>query len=342
MTEQPKTPLLGMTKEQLTAAAVGLGLPKFKSGQIAKWIYEKRVDDISLMTDLSKTERQRLAEHYTVGREAPIETRTSADGTVKCLFRGAPGRDVEAVYIPDRERATVCVSCQAGCRMGCAFCATGRGGWQGNLTAAQILNQILSIPGSENLTNIVFMGMGEPADNIEPVLQAIEVLTAKWGLAWSPKRITVSTVGANIPNLVRLLDETKVHIAVSLHNPFAEKRARIMPAERITPIEKVLDVLRNYDFSHQRRLSVEYVMWRGENDDVRHAARLASLLKGLDCRVNLIRYHALPDDAQQPATTADMESFRDFLNTRGITATIRASRGEDIEAACGQLSGSKS
>lgn len=342
MTQQTKTPLLGMTRDQLTTVAQQLGLPKFKSGQIAKWIYEKRVDDISMMTDLSKSERQLLAENYTVGREAPIEIRTSTDGTVKCLFRGAPGRDVEAVYIPDKDRATVCVSCQAGCRMGCAFCATGRGGWQGNLSVAQILNQVLSIPGSEHLTNIVFMGMGEPADNIEPVLQAIEVLTAKWGLAWSPKRITVSTVGANIPNLVRLLDQTKVHIAVSLHNPFPEKRARIMPAERITPIEQVLNVLRNYDFSRQRRLSIEYVMWHGENDDVRHANRLASLLKGLDCRVNLIRYHALPGDERQPSTITDMEGFRDFLNSRGITATIRASRGEDIEAACGQLSGSKS
>lgn len=342
MTNQPKTPLLGMTRQQLSEVALQLGFPKFKGGQIAKWLYEKRVDDINQMTDLSKVERARLAEEFTVGREEPIEVHKSTDGTVKCLFKGVKGRDVEAVYIPDKDRATVCVSCQAGCRMGCVFCATGRGGWQGNLTATQIINQVLSIPGSENLTNIVFMGMGEPADNIEPVLQTIEVLTAKWGLAWSPKRITVSTVGANIPNLVRLLDETKVHIAVSLHNPFAEKRARIMPAERITPIEKVLDVLRGYDFSHQRRLSVEYVMWHNDNDDLRHAARLASMLAGLDCRVNLIRYHALPSDEQQPPTTEDMERFRDFLNSRGITATIRASRGEDIEAACGQLSGSKS
>ena len=330
-----------MTLEQLVAVVKALGMPRFKASQIAKWLYDKRVTVIESMTDLSRAERQRLAEVYCVGRETPIEEHTSVDGTVKCLFRGAPGRDIEAVYIPDGERATVCVSCQAGCRMGCAFCATGRGGWQGNLSAAQILNQVLSIPGAGNLTNIVFMGMGEPADNIDPVLQAIEVLTAKWGMAWSPKRITVSTVGANLPNLVRLLDETKVHLALSLHNPFAGKRALIMPAERITPVAKVLDLFRHYDFSRQRRLSVEYVMWRGENDDVRHATRLAALLRGLDCRVNLIRYHALPGDSLQPPATSQMEAFRDFLNSRGITATIRTSRGEDIAAACGQLSGSK-
>lgn len=330
-----------MTRDELTKVVKSLGMPGFKANQIAKWLYDKRTEDISQMTDLSLSERQRLGEQYTVGREAPLTTQTSADGTVKCLFRGVAGRDVEAVYIPDKDRATLCVSCQAGCRMGCAFCATGRGGFQGNLSAAQIINQVLSIPGSQNLTNIVFMGMGEPADNIGPVLQAIDVLTAKWGLAWSPRRITVSTVGANLPNLVRLLDETKVHIALSLHNPFAEKRAMIMPAQRITPLDKVLELLRGYDFSHQRRLSMEYVMWRGENDDMRHAARLATILQGLDCRVNLIRYHALPGDDRQPATLADMEAFRDFLNSRGITATIRASRGEDIAAACGQLSGAK-
>ena len=332
------TPLLGMTLEQLRAVAAEVGLKPFAAKQMARWLYVARVTDIDSMTDLLLAARARMREHYIIGRRGPkVETR-SADGTAKYLFDGVGGRDIEAVYIPDRDRATLCVSSQAGCRMGCTFCMTGRQGFHGNLTAADIINQVLSVPDSGSLTNIVFMGMGEPLDNLGELLRAIEVLTAPWGLAWSPKRITVSSIG-KLKELRTLLDVTRVHIAISLHSPFAAERRGLMPVEGAYPAADIIALLRDYDFSHQRRLSFEYTMWRGVNDDLRHADALARLLRGLDCRINLIRFHVIPDSDLRPATTATMEAFRDRLNELGFIATIRASRGEDIMAACGMLAG---
>ncbi|MCM1021808.1 MAG: 23S rRNA (adenine(2503)-C(2))-methyltransferase RlmN [Muribaculum sp.] len=335
-----RTPLIGMTLEQLQQVAAQCAMPRFAAKQMCRWLYEKRVTEIEQMTDLSKQARQRLAESYTIGLEKPLAQATSADGTIKFLFRGCGGRSVETVYIPDNDRATLCVSSQAGCRMGCTFCMTGRQGYHGNLSAHQIINQVLAIPQSRSLTNIVFMGMGEPLDNLDEVLQAIQVLTAPWGLAWSPKRITVSSIG-KMPQLQTLLEATKAHVAISLHNPVAAQRAELMPSEKAFPIKQVLELLRNYDFSHQRRLSFEYIMWRGINDSPRYAQSLARLLNGLDCRVNLIRYHSSGVSDNEPACSdpATMESFRDRLNQLGITATIRTSRGEDIQAACGMLAG---
>lgn len=338
-TQPRRTRLIGLTLPGLRDLVASLGMPAFSAGQIARWLYQKRATSIDMMTDLSVKNRQKLAEVAEVGLRAPVAEARSADGTVKYLFSGVGGRDVEAVYIPDGDRATLCVSSQAGCRMGCRFCMTGQGGFQGNLTVADIMNQILAIPESEKLTNIVFMGMGEPLDNLDAVMGAIEILTAKWGFAWSPKRITVSTVGANPGALEHLLELTRVHLALSLHNPFTAARAAIMPAERANPATAVLDLLRRHDWSGQRRLSVEYIMWRGVNDDLRHAEAVARLLRGLDARVNLIRFHRIPGFEGAPSSKAVMEAFRDHLNDRGITATIRASRGEDISAACGMLAG---
>ncbi len=333
-----RRPLLGMTLEGLREVCARVGAKPFAAKQIARWLYVARVTDIEAMTDLSKPVRARMAELYTVGRETPIGEARSTDGTVKYLFRGTAGRDVEAVYIPDRERATLCVSSQAGCRMGCKFCMTGRQGYHGNLTVAEIINQVVSIDDSESLTNLVFMGMGEPSDNIDAVLQAIEILTAPWGMAWSPKRITVSTIG-RLPEIERFLNETKVHIAISVHSPFADSRARLMPSERAWHLHDIFRVLARYDWRKQRRLSVEYIMWRGLNDDLRHADALARLVKPVDARVNLIRFHDIGDTALQPCNRETMERFRDRLNALGVTATIRASRGEDIMAACGMLAG---
>lgn len=336
--EIQKTPLLGMTLEELQGVAADCGLPRFAGKQMADWLYNKRVDSVDAMTNISLRGRERLNERYTVGRRGPKERAVSADGTVKYLFDGRGGRDIEAVYIPDRERATLCVSSQAGCRMGCTFCMTGRQGFHGNLGAADIINQVLSVDGSEGLTNIVFMGMGEPLDNPDEVIRAIEVLTAPWGLAWSPKRITVSTIG-KLDTLRRLLDTTKVHVAISVHSPYAAEREGLMPVEKAWPLRDVLALLRGYDWSGQRRLSVEYIMWDGVNDDLRHAQALARLLKGMHMRVNLIRFHAIPGSQLHTATDASMTAFRDRLNELGVTATIRTSRGEDIAAACGMLAG---
>lgn len=332
--------LLGLTLEQLREVASQVGLRPFAAKQMAAWLYKRGATEIDSMTDLPKQARQKLAALYTVGRELPLAEARSKDGTVKYVFSGAGGRDVEAVYIPDRERATLCVSSQAGCKMNCRFCMTGRGGFQGNLDAGSIINQILSIPESDTLTNIVFMGMGEPTDNLEAVMSAIEILTQEWGMAWSPRRITVSTIG-KLDGLKELLDKTQVHIAISVHTPFAIEREKIMPVEKVYPLREVMQLLRNYDFAHQRRLSMEYTMFAGINDDSKHAEGLARVLRGTDARVNLIRFHRIPGFEGTPADRQTMESFRDELNSRGITATIRTSRGEDIMAACGMLAGNK-
>lgn len=335
-----KLPLIGLTLEGLRDVASKCGMPAFAAKQMAQWLYEKRATSIDQMTNLSLKARARLSEEYEIGREEPIAEARSVDGTAKYLFNGAGGRDIEAVYIPDRDRATICVSSQAGCKMNCHFCMTGKQGFHGNLSAQGIINQVLSIPESEKLTNIVFMGMGEPMDNLQPVLDAIEILTAPWGLAWSPKRITVSSIG-KIKELKTLLETTKVHIAISVHSPYPTEREKIMPVERAYPIVEVMNLLKNYDFAHQRRLSVEYIMWKGFNDDIRHADALARLLRDTNSRVNLIRFHAIPGVELKTTDERAMTAFRDHLNQLGFTATIRASRGEDIMAACGMLAGEK-
>ena len=332
--------LLGKTPSQLKEIALSAGLPGFTGNQLAQWIYGKRARTLAEMTNLSKAGRERLAESYEVGVALPLGKATSTDGTSKYLFpvNGNPDNAVEAVMIPDGDRKTLCVSSQAGCKMGCKFCMTGRQGFHGNLSAADILSQFFGVDEAAELTNTVFMGMGEPLDNWEEVKKVIVVLTAPWGFGWSPKRITLSTIGV-IPNLKRYLDECRCHLAVSLHNPFPEERLSLMPVEKAYPIESVIDLIRQYDFTGQRRVSFEYTMFAGFNDTPRHADALLRLLQGLECRVNLIRFHRIPDFPYGTSPQATMEAFRDRLSRGGITATIRASRGEDILAACGLLAG---
>lgn len=345
MEAQDKQPLIGMTLEELQNVACHGGMSKFVAKQLAEWIYSKGVTEFDEMINISKKNRQWLGDNYTVGREAPVKASKSQDGTVKYLFAVGDGRTVESVYIPDKERATLCVSSQSGCKMNCYFCATGKMGFRKQLTAAQIVNQILSVPPKpapgnppmQPLTNVVFMGMGEPLDNFKEVYKVIRILTEPWGLAWSPKRVTVSTVG-KLPELKDLLDKTQVHVAVSVHTADTAQRESMMPAQKAFPITSVMKLLAAYDFSHQRRLSLEYIMWRGVNDDIAHAEMLVRLIGNLECRVNLIRFHKIPGVELEPASEERMLMFRNFLNSKGITATIRASRGEDIEAACGMLS----
>lgn len=338
-----KTRLLGKTPSELSEIALREGLPAYAGGQIARWIYQRRARTFSEMTDLSKAGRERLEAVAEVGVALPMGVATSADLTRKYLFpvEASPGEAVETVMIPEADRKTLCVSSQAGCKMGCKFCMTGRGGFHGNLTPADILSQFFAVDEAADLTGAVFMGMGEPLDNWEAVKAAIEVLTAPWGLAWSPKRITLSTIGV-IPVLKRFLDESKCHLAVSLHNPFPEERFFLMPVEKAYPIRDVVQLLRRYDFTGQRRVSFEYTLFAGWNDTPRHAAALLRLLGGLECRVNLIRFHQIPDFPYVSASQEGLERFRDTLSRGGITATIRASRGEDILAACGLLAGQHS
>lgn len=337
MTVEPKIPLLGMTLAELQQVVKEAGMPAFTAKQMADWLYAKKVATIDEMTNLSVKNRERLNEHYTVGCSAPVECQRSVDGTVKYLYRTASGGYVETVYIPDGKRATLCVSSQVGCKMNCRFCMTGKQGFAGNLTATDILNQLYSLPERDALTNVVFMGQGEPFDNLDNVLRATEILTASYGYAWSPKRITVSSVGLK-KGLKRFLDESDCHLAISLHNPFHEQRAGLMPAENSFGIREVTDLLRRYDFTHQRRLSFEYIMFDGVNDTLAHAKELLSLLRGLECRMNLIRFHSIPGTDLKGTPEEGIVRFRDYLTGHGLFSTIRASRGQDIFAACGLLS----
>lgn len=336
-----KQSLLGMTLNELKEAVRELGMPAFTGGQIARWLYVQHAHSIEEMTNLSKNNRARLAERYRIGCADPIDAQHSDDGTIKYLFPTVNGKFVETVYIPDNDRATLCVSCQVGCKMNCLFCQTGKQGFEGNLTTGDILNQVYSLPEREKLTNIVFMGQGEPMDNLENVLRATTILTADYGYAWSPKRITVSSVGIR-GKLKRFLDESDCHVAISLHSPIAEQRAALMPAQKAMPITEVVDLLRTYDFAHQRRLSFEYIVFGGVNDSPAHAKAIVRLLKGVDCRINLIRFHPIPNIDLHGASDEKMEIFRDYLTVHGVFTTIRASRGQDIFAACGLLSTAKS
>ncbi|WP_024991746.1 23S rRNA (adenine(2503)-C(2))-methyltransferase RlmN [Hoylesella pleuritidis] len=336
-----KQSLLGMTLNELKEAVRELGMPAFTGGQIARWLYVQHAHSIEEMTNLSKNNRARLAERYRIGCADPIDAQHSDDGTIKYLFPTVNGKFVETVYIPDNDRATLCVSCQVGCKMNCLFCQTGKQGFEGNLTTGDILNQVYSLPEREKLTNIVFMGQGEPMDNLENVLRATTILTADYGYAWSPKRITVSSVGIR-GKLKRFLDESDCHVAISLHSPIAEQRAALMPAQKAMPITEVVDLLRTYDFAHQRRLSFEYIVFGGVNDSPAHAKAIVRLLKGVDCRINLIRFHPIPNIDLHGASDEKMEIFRDYLTAHGVFTTIRASRGQDIFAACGLLSTAKS
>ena len=323
--------LLGKTLAELQEIALSVGLQKFAGKQLAEWLYVRRVSSFDEMTNISLKGREALKQHYSIGRHAPIKEAISQDGTRKYLF-AIGDQFIESVYIPEEDRATLCVSTQMGCKMGCRFCMTGTLGFHGNLSAAEILNQIFYF---SDLSNIVYMGEGEPMDNIDNVLRSLEILTANYGYAWSPKRITVSTVG--IPAMKRFLEESECHLAVSMHNPFALERAQIMPAEKMLSISEVVKLLKQYDWSHQRRVSFEYICWKGQNDTIRHAKELLRLLKGLNCRINLIRFHEGVDRRFPSSDEKQMEWFRDYLTDNGLTTTIRRSRGEDILAACGML-----
>lgn len=335
--DDSKTPLLGLSLDELKGVAKSLGMPAFAGGQMAKWLYTRHVSSIDDMTDISKQNRERLKDSYTIGCRPPSDSQRSVDGTVKYLFPTAAGKFVETVYIPDKDRATLCVSSQVGCKMNCLFCQTGKQGFEGNLTVTDILNQVYSLPERDTLTNIVFMGQGEPMDNLDNVLRATTALTAPWGYAWSPKRITVSSVGIR-SKLKRFIEESECHLAISLHSPLHEQRAMLMPAEKAMPIEEIVEMLRGYDFSHQRRLSFEYIVFGGLNDSKAHAREIVRLLKGLECRVNLIRFHQIPGVDLHGAGEERMTELRDYLTGHGVFTTIRASRGQDIYAACGLLS----
>ena len=329
--------LFGKTLEELREIAASLGLPKFVASQVADWLYKKNISSIDEMTNLSKKARELLKGKYELGLRKPAKVQESVDGTKKYLFATDDLKFVEAAYIPDNDRATLCVSSQVGCKMGCLFCMTGKQGFQGQLSAGEIINQIHSLPEKEKLTNVVYMGMGEPFDNLDEVLKSIEILTSDWGYAWSPRRITVSTIGI-VPAIKTFLDRSEAHLAVSLHSPFEEERRSLMPIEQVYSLPSVMKAIRDFDWGRQRRISFEYIMFKGINDSRAHINKLVNLLGGMRTRLNLIRFHPIPDTPLEGTDDSRIMEFKDELNRRGILTTIRASRGQDIYAACGLLS----
>lgn len=332
-----KKKLFGKTLDELQEIVLAEGMQKFVAKQIADWLYKKHVSTIEEMRNLSKENLDLLNEKYEIGVYPPKSAQESVDGTKKYLFTAGEGRFIEAAYIPDKNRATLCVSSQVGCKMGCLFCMTGRQGFQAQLSAGEIVNQIHSLPEFEKLTNIVYMGMGEPFDNLENVLKSVQILTEDWGYAWSPKRLTVSTIGI-IPAMLSFLEKSKAHLAVSLHSPFEEDRKKIMPVENVYSLPKLIEAIRNFDFGRQRRISFEYILFKDFNDTSKHVNELARILNGIKCRINLLRFHPIPNSPLKSPDESQIKWFRDALTAKGITTTIRASRGMDIFAACGLLS----
>ena len=332
-----KEKLFGKTLVELNALTLKLGLPSYTGKQLAEWLYRNDVYHLQQMTNLSKRARALLGENHEVGMQDPTSVKESVDGTKKYLFPTSQGKFIETAFIPDRDRSTVCVSSQVGCKMGCLFCMTGKQGFQGNLTSGEILNQYRKIPEWSKLTNIVYMGMGEPLDNLTEVLKSLDILTADWGFGLSPRRITVSTIGIT-PAMLEFLEKSNAHLAVSLHSPFDDDRKKLMPVEHVYPLKEVLSEIRSWDFGRQRRVSFEYIMFKGFNDSSRHVRELARILSGIRCRINLIRFHPIPDTPLESPSDSAIQLFKDQLKEKGIITTIRASRGQDIWAACGLLS----
>lgn len=332
-----KDQLFGKTLAELEALSLQLELPKYASRQIADWLYKKQIRQIDEMSNLSAKTREMLKEKFDLGLSDPVKVEESTDGTKKYLYQTGPARYIEAAYIPDDERATLCVSSQVGCKMGCLFCMTARQGFQAQLTAGEIINQIHSLPEKDKLTNVVYMGMGEPFDNLKEVLKSIEIITSEWGYAWSPRRLTVSTIGI-IPAMKEFLEKSQAHLAVSLHTPFIDERKMLMPVEQVYSLPEVISAVRSYEWGKQRRISFEYILFKGLNDTPSHVKELARLLNGLRCRINLIRFHPIPDTPLTGSDDQSVQDFKDALNRKGLLTTVRASRGQDIQAACGLLS----
>jgi 23S rRNA (adenine2503-C2)-methyltransferase len=332
-----KEPLLGKTRDELIQLSTELGLPSFTGGQLAYWLYKTSVDSFDQMSNISKKSRALISERYDIGINAPVTVKESVDGTKKYLFNAGNAKFIEAAYIPDGDRHTLCVSSQVGCKMGCLFCMTGKQGFQGHLNAGEILNQLRSIPERPIITNVVYMGMGEPFDNPDAVMKSTAVLSAEYGFAISVRKVTVSTIGI-IPAMKTFLETSKCNLAVSLHTPFDDERRKLMPIQNVYPVKDVVETIQQYDIGKYRRVSFEYIMFKGINDTRRHVNELARLLNKVNCRINLIRFHSIPNT---PLESSDEETILDFqkaLNAKGIVTTIRASRGQDIDAACGLLS----
>jgi 23S rRNA (adenine2503-C2)-methyltransferase len=330
--------ICGLTAEEIFCLIEPSGYSLSHAIAISNSIYKHGATTFSEIKSISKNMKNYLESEAVIGTLNIIKSELSIDNTIKYLFRTETGKEFETVYIPDNKRITVCVSTQSGCRMGCYYCATGRYGFHGNLTAGEIVSQVISIPDAEKVTHVVFMGMGEPMDNLDEVLKACNILTAEWGVALSPRNVTVSTVGIT-PAVNEFLKRSSCNLTISLYSPFTEERKRIIPSEKLYPVIDIIDTLKSFPKKKSRRFTISYMMISNMNDTDSHLEALISLLIGSEIRVNLLPYHIVSDDQNVSASKERMQIFKHNLVISGISASIRKSRGADISAACGLLAG---
>jgi 23S rRNA (adenine2503-C2)-methyltransferase len=331
-----KKKLCGSTVDEISQLIASSGYSFSKALLISNNIYKKRLSDFAQNPKIPKKLREDLISTADSGLFKPVASTTSVDNTVKYLFRNEVGLEYETVFLPGNKRNTVCVSTQAGCRMGCPFCVTGSYGFHGDLSAGEIINQIISLPEAGKITHVVFMGMGEPLDNLGNILKACQILTAEWGLAISCRNVTVSTVGIT-PGIEIFLRDCECNLTLSLHSPFSEERKSVVPVEKKYPVHEIIEIMRNYPVKKKRRLSIAYVMIHNVNDTDEHLEGLKALLHGSTIRINLLPYHPVRNDINVSSSDERMHFFKHNLVVSGISASIRKSRGADISAACGLL-----
>lgn len=331
-----KTSLCGLTVEEIFGIIQQGGFTKSHALKISNLIYKKGIADLSSVSELPGKLRDFLSQTTETGFYPPVSSVSSSDGTTKYLFRTPDNRQFETVLIPDKKRNTVCVSTQSGCRMGCSYCMTARYGYHGDLSAGEIVNQVISFDPAVNVTHVVFMGMGEPMDNLENVLKACDILTSEWGTAIARRNITVSTVGIT-DAVVEFINRSDCNLTLSLYSPFPEEREKVIPAEKAFPARKMVEIMKDHPLQKKRRFSVAYVMIKGITDTDRHLMGLIDLIKGSGIRVNLLPYHPVPEDNNISSPDDRMMFFKHHLVNAGISASVRRSRGEDINAACGLL-----
>ncbi len=330
--------IYGKTITELEEFVVQNKYPKYVAQQIANWMYQKKVLDFFKMNNISNKIRKELSQIASIDVHQPVKQKKSKDGTIKFLFQYPDKALIETVYIPDNDRHTLCISTQVGCKYNCEFCMTGKAGFTRNLSVGEIINQYHNIPQQEKITNIVYMGMGEPLDNYENLIKSLEIFNSKYGFNIGNKRITISTIGI-LPQLENLIKIGKFRLALSLHFAISDVRKQFMPVQKVHNIKKVLDTIKKYKFSADKRFSIEYIVFKGINDRDEDIAQIVKLLHGVKCRVNLLHFHDIPNTKLQSVSHQQMELFKNKLIKKGIQATIRKSRGQDIEAACGLLSG---
>jgi 23S rRNA (adenine2503-C2)-methyltransferase len=328
--------LSGKSYSEITSILEEIGFSGIPAEKITYWLYRRRIKDFMEMDNLPKVLRAYLNDHFSPGFYEPFQSFLSDDQSRKYLFNTRSGYPVESVYIPDNKRNTICISTQAGCRMACSFCNTGKLGFHGDLETNEILNQVGSIKEADSLTHVVFMGMGEPLDNYQNVLKALDILTAQWGFSFSPRNITVSTIGLK-PRLKEFLKSTRCNVAISIHSPFDEERDEIIPSGGKYSIQELMDLVAAYKWEKNRRVTFQYIMIMGINDTIRHLDELIRILKGTAVRVNLMSYHSSEGSTIQSSPDDMRWYFKKRLIQNGISASIRRSRGQDIGAACGLL-----